>query len=443
MSHKLVGMLLVTFVGLADAHAATKLCIRGMGETFDVPENPSFIVGRERLARLRITRDLGKDAQTFPYRVERIDDYYARVTVDAEPGDVMVDPGFVGRGCKGRSFRVVSNWKPGAVAWTRTDWSYAASDLASGLYASTMSGAEPALDALADEAEARPVFVRTIRYLPDGTSSESRGWLDSSTSPPRLLPGSPPRDVTRAVDCVSTHASRTVPVDPAFVIRRLGRTPRFVAISSDGTRLPVSLTPRYSDLDLVVKAAEGTRFQLLPLPLGSECASSPVLHATRDRARDRAPSVVALTKAYSWSTNPTFWGSLDLRLEAGPWGALDLDWAFRPDDLGGDVYRAAVTDEDLSLRSVSPGLSDGVPEDFTEIYVRITPRWGEISGPAWQGWIRRDPVTGAFTFGQIEAPVQAVAAPPARDTRDMLVFLLLVSGLVVLAVATRRRGDLA
>lgn len=389
----------------SDAGAMSKFCLGGAGETVDVPARPSFIVERRRMGDTFAFSDRPhaprSQRRVFPYAVEVLDAYYARVTVHAAIGATFVDPGVLGRPCKGRTFRVAARWRrPPRVApevvveqgslhvrwpapssapvWFRVDWAYTAEALARGDHGRTMTGRETAW---ANVADGVPVIVRVQTFLPDGTYAHAwQGW--AKLRDPTGVPAASP----------VAARPRPVPVDPTFVIGRSDE-PRFVAVTADGGRLPTVIAQDDRGARLTVRAPAGTAFRLLLLPV-LDPAAAPLFVATADRAHDEPPEVTVLEPLWDRAGIHA-----TLRFAHTLWDELEVAWALSHDELGQHAPRrgGGLDRHRMAVRLAIPAARLA---GRSIVYVRITPLWNGSRGVPWQGWVQRD-ATGTLTFGSL------------------------------------------
>ena len=440
-------IVVVVLASAGTAEATTKLCLPAVktAPIVDAPRNPRVVVARRDIDRLDIRDGAPGSERAFRYTVEPIDEYWASVTVTAEPGSIVFVNALADRACRGRRYRIVdapmasrarlgieaaaviegsdgkrylevrSEREQGA-AWTRLDWAYDPADLAAGLHGSRYADDQSflALDGARDH-----VFIRLVRFAIDGTTSTWSGWIALGPDGEATIGSGRPPAVAPRTGC-EVISPRAVPIDPTFYFARWDHA-RFIAVSSTGVQLPTIVDALDDHNRVRVLADEGTVFQLQPLPRPLTCSPERWLRATRDRSHDEPPVIargdnggcavtVELADRYTWGVFEvvTSRASFDNQV------AADV----RVTNIGG-------YERDVPLR------------------VRITPIWEGVRGAAWEGSIAVEPrcagihITPAATqrlAARATATDRVCEPDAARSLRAALALL----GLGLLALLARR-----
>jgi hypothetical protein len=409
------------------AEAASKLCafeVKPAGAwlfegppPIDVPENPRFVIDRGRLGddfRVELARrddDGAIHVRTAEVSIAPLDERTHVVTVHAEAGDWIPDPGFAGHGycTAARAFRVVQDWRaaklPPAVAvreddillrpttdgealsWTRLEWAYTEEALAADLHESEgfdRSWPHPV--------PGTAIAVRLVRHWPDGTSTAVRQMLAGSAPP--------------ASTCEDPRPPRAVPAGAVFLVEG-----RYAAFTTAGRRLPLRAARDEDNghMRVTVEAPAGTPFALRALPLVNDCPAAQPLIVLGDGWRDAAPTIAGVFPVAEMPDQPARWPDfpMELRVEhADTWGLVEVAWGATYDEMesADGAHRDRVPADWLYF------FRPRLPENLHVLYVRVTPLWpGGARGASWTGRLAVDPFTRVVTLKTVAAPRRSPA----------------------------------
>lgn len=396
-----------------------------------VPIDPSFVILASTAEELGEHDVVTLDGRPVPFDVVPISETWARLVVSASQGMELLIHG-VGS-CSSHRVRTASTAWPrrggppvvdvdslsyrddevsvgfeadGAAA-TRVDWALSRSELQAGRHASVID--QNQVFYLATGRDLSTVFVRATPLLLDGSEGVPwDGWIhrDAATETLRVGTGAEPEStIARAP---FEHRAPWVVGEAPVLEFELDRESTFVATSSDGATLPAETFECDHGVCVAVTASAGTELVVELLPRGRlapwrfHVAEGPPLPRF-GVARIEAPSVDRL---HIHVTGPTALRD----------GAARITW----DDRSADVM---VSDGTIVLE-VDPAWSTQSLRRF-----ELVPRNGELLGEPCEGWLHRDPETGALTLQEgpaerstqlescLVAPAPAIAPRASRSTQ--------------------------
>jgi hypothetical protein len=373
-----------------------------------VPIDPSFVITASAAEELTESDVATTDGQPLPFDVVPINEAWARVVVSAPAGtEFLVRRD--GRCTHTSVWTASTAWSrqgsapvidgdsldyyDGAIALRfdtdaealRLDWAFRRADVGTGRQGTMIDGAARFdLEAGSDRAT---VFVRATPLLLDGSEGTPwDGWIhrDRETNALRFGTGAEPEP---AVEHSFDQRTPWVVGEAPVLTFELDRESTFLATSFDGAVLPTMTFECDGGVCVAITADIGTELLVEELPRGRKAPWT--FHVVDGPALPR----FVVTAVESSASGIRFHVTGPTALHDG---AARITWA-----------DAAV---DVVVSSGAIELATDLEWGTQALRFELVPLNGELLGEACEGWVHRDPATGALALQE---------GPPSERSIDL------------------------